>query len=195
MEPQRECKHVTKLVPLLKPRENCLDIPKEVCGRSRTNPRKVQKPIVKKWCYTSLGDRYYYFCIVYFFTLRTVFVPMRSFFVSRCSFQFMKLLFPPFFIFQNRCITRIFFFQDFWKKKLFFQDFWNQLFTQAGFILKTFSKGKKIIFCMEFLKIICLGEFCFLSNVVPKAQAFLSPQTFSFASMTSLVFNIVLPGS
>ena len=126
-----------------------------------------------------------------FFTLRTVFVPMRSFFVSRCSFQFMKLLFPPFFIFQNRCITRIFFFQDFWKKtffsrisgkktffpgflekKLFFQDFWNQLFTQAGFILKTFSKGKKIIFCMEFLKIICLGEFCFLSNVVPKAQAF-----------------------
>ena len=132
-----------------------------------------------------------------FFTLRTVFVPMRSFFVSRCSFQFMKLLFPLFFIFQNRCITRIFFFQDFWKKtffsrisgkklffpgflekKLFFQDFWNQLFTQAGFILKTFSKGKKIIFCMEFLKIICLGEFCFLSNVVPKAQAFFVPSNF-----------------
>merc|ERR1712126_628682 len=28
-----------------------VDIPKEVCSRSRTNPRKVQKPVVKKWCY------------------------------------------------------------------------------------------------------------------------------------------------
>merc|ERR1712198_789016 len=45
------CKHVTKLVPLLKPAEECVDIPKEVCSRSRTNPRKVQKPVVKKWCY------------------------------------------------------------------------------------------------------------------------------------------------
>merc|ERR1712136_129261 len=55
LEPQRECEHVTKLVPLLKPRENCLDIPKEVCSRRRTSPRKVQKPVVKRWCYTSLG--------------------------------------------------------------------------------------------------------------------------------------------
>merc|ERR1712168_926392 len=51
LEPQRICKHVTKLVPLLKPTEECVDIPKEVCSRSRTNPRKVQKPVVKKWCY------------------------------------------------------------------------------------------------------------------------------------------------
>lgn len=51
LEPQRICKHVTKLVPLLKPVEECVDIPKEVCSRSRTNPRKVQKPVVKKWCY------------------------------------------------------------------------------------------------------------------------------------------------
>jgi len=51
LEPQKECKHVTKLVPLLKPAEECVDIPKEVCSRSRTNPRKVQKPVVKKWCY------------------------------------------------------------------------------------------------------------------------------------------------
>merc|ERR1711992_443142 len=43
LEPQRQCKHVTKLVPLLKPAEECVDIPKEVCSRSRTNPRKVQK--------------------------------------------------------------------------------------------------------------------------------------------------------
>ena len=51
LEPQRECKHVTKLVPFLKPAEECVDIPKEVCSRSRKNPRKVQKPVVKKWCY------------------------------------------------------------------------------------------------------------------------------------------------
>ena len=51
LEPQKSCKHVTKLVPQLKPAEECVDIPKEVCNRSRTNPRKVQKPVVKKWCY------------------------------------------------------------------------------------------------------------------------------------------------
>jgi hypothetical protein len=52
LEPQRECKQVTKLVPLLKPTEECVDIPKEVCVRQRTNPRKIQKPVIKKWCYT-----------------------------------------------------------------------------------------------------------------------------------------------
>ena len=51
LEPQRTCKHVTKLVPQLKPHETCVDVPKEVCTRSQTNPRKVKKPIVKKWCY------------------------------------------------------------------------------------------------------------------------------------------------
>ena len=78
----------------------------------------------------------------------------------------------------------------------------NSLFIEAMLLFQLaqafflFFKDKKIIFCMEFLKIICLGEFCFLSNVVTKAQAFfLSPQTFSFASITSLFFNIVLPGS
>jgi len=51
LEPQKTCKHVTKLVPFLKEAQECVDIPKEVCSRSRTNPRKVQKPVVKKWCY------------------------------------------------------------------------------------------------------------------------------------------------
>merc|ERR1712116_79278 len=47
LEPQRTCKHVTKLVPKLEPTEECVDVPKEVCTRSRTNPRKVKKPVVK----------------------------------------------------------------------------------------------------------------------------------------------------
>ena len=29
----------------------CSKWPREVCTRSKTNPRKVQKPVVKKWCY------------------------------------------------------------------------------------------------------------------------------------------------
>jgi len=56
LEPQRECRHVTKLVPFLKPTEECVDIPKEVCSRSRRNPRKVQKPVVKKWCYVPTAE-------------------------------------------------------------------------------------------------------------------------------------------
>ena len=56
LEPQKSCKHVTKLVPLLKPSEECVDIPKEVCSRQRTNPRKVQKPVVKKWCYVPTAE-------------------------------------------------------------------------------------------------------------------------------------------
>jgi len=51
IEPQRVCKHVTKLVPRLSPMEECVDVPKEICSRSLKNPRKVKKPIVKKWCY------------------------------------------------------------------------------------------------------------------------------------------------
>jgi len=51
LEPQRTCQHVTKLVPKLEPTEECVDVPKEVCTRSKTNPRKVKKPVVKKWCY------------------------------------------------------------------------------------------------------------------------------------------------
>ncbi|QQP50679.1 Uncharacterized protein FKW44_011778 [Caligus rogercresseyi] len=46
LEPQKSCKQVTKL--------ECVDIPKEICSRSRKNPRKVKKPVVKKWCYVSL---------------------------------------------------------------------------------------------------------------------------------------------
>merc|ERR1712029_1134591 len=56
LEPRKECKHVTKLLPSLKPRDECVDIPKEVCSRSRTNPRKVKKPVVKKWCYKPTAE-------------------------------------------------------------------------------------------------------------------------------------------
>ena len=51
LNPQKTCKHVTKLVPKLQPSEECVDVPKEVCQRKAT-PRKGPKPVVKKWCYT-----------------------------------------------------------------------------------------------------------------------------------------------
>ena len=51
LDPQVLCKHVTKLVPKLVEVENCFDVPKEICVRSEVNPRKVKKPVIKKWCY------------------------------------------------------------------------------------------------------------------------------------------------
>ena len=66
IEPQKQCKHVTKLVPQLQVSDNitshhlipdlqeveeCVDVPKEICTRSRTNPKKVKKPVIKNWCY------------------------------------------------------------------------------------------------------------------------------------------------
>jgi len=52
MEPIRTCKHVTKLVPRLVASQECVEVPKEICARSKINPRRVQKPAVQKWCYT-----------------------------------------------------------------------------------------------------------------------------------------------
>ena len=52
MEPVTKCSFVSKIVPKLVPRQECTEVPKEVCSRSKTNPRKVKKPIIKKWCYT-----------------------------------------------------------------------------------------------------------------------------------------------
>ena len=53
LEPRIVCQFVTKLVPKLEPSEECVDVPKEVCIRERGNPRKVQRPTVKRWCYVA----------------------------------------------------------------------------------------------------------------------------------------------
>ena len=52
MEPLRTCKHVTKLVPKLEPSQECVDVPKEICARSKVNPKKVKKPSIQKRCFT-----------------------------------------------------------------------------------------------------------------------------------------------
>jgi len=50
--PKKDCKFITKQIPYLKPAEECVDIPKEICVRAKVNPRKTKRPIIKKWCYT-----------------------------------------------------------------------------------------------------------------------------------------------
>ena len=52
LEPVRTCKHITRLVPKLVEVPECIDVPKEICSRSKQNPKKVKKPIIKNWCYT-----------------------------------------------------------------------------------------------------------------------------------------------
>ena len=34
----------------------CVDVPREVCTKSQTKPKKVKKPSIKKWCYTPDAD-------------------------------------------------------------------------------------------------------------------------------------------
>ena len=52
MEPLRTCKHITKLVPKLEAAQDCVDVPKEICARSKVNPKRVKKPSIQKWCFT-----------------------------------------------------------------------------------------------------------------------------------------------
>jgi len=51
LEPVRNCRPITKLVPRLKAREECIDVPLEICVRLNTNPQKVSNPVLKIWCY------------------------------------------------------------------------------------------------------------------------------------------------
>jgi hypothetical protein len=47
---------ITTVIFSLNPKETCVETPKEVCTRSRRNPRRVNRPIIKKWCYTPSSD-------------------------------------------------------------------------------------------------------------------------------------------
>ena len=53
---KRACKSPSywylQLVPGLKSTEECVQVPKEVCGTSRINPRKVERPSIMNWCYS-----------------------------------------------------------------------------------------------------------------------------------------------
>jgi len=50
LNPQKTCHLVTKLVPSLKPREECTTVPKEICNLKFTNPSVEKKPLRTEWC-------------------------------------------------------------------------------------------------------------------------------------------------
>ena len=54
LQPHRTCKFVSKQVPQLSPVDECVEVPKEVCAKSKMNPRIVRKPALKKVCYGKL---------------------------------------------------------------------------------------------------------------------------------------------
>ena len=47
-----DTKYISQLVPGLKRIQECVEVPKEVCGTSRVNPRIVKKPSLMNWCFT-----------------------------------------------------------------------------------------------------------------------------------------------
>jgi len=56
LESFKQCQFVTKLVPHLKDKDECVDIPLEICVRYDTNPRLVNKPVLKVWCYKAKSE-------------------------------------------------------------------------------------------------------------------------------------------
>merc|ERR1711892_755799 len=48
--PQKSCKHVTKLVPSLKPTQECTIVPKEICNMNFSQKKIIQKPLRTEWC-------------------------------------------------------------------------------------------------------------------------------------------------
>lgn len=55
IEPQQECKNVSTLLPMLVWEQQCADVPNEVCSKKRVNPRRQERPIIRKWCEKKRG--------------------------------------------------------------------------------------------------------------------------------------------
>merc|ERR1711931_195095 len=50
LNPQKTCRHVTKLVPKLSPSHECTIVPKETCHLKFSNPEVVEEPLQTVWC-------------------------------------------------------------------------------------------------------------------------------------------------
>lgn len=50
LNPQKTCRLVTKLVPSLKPTQECTTVPQETCNLKFTQPKRTQKPLRTEWC-------------------------------------------------------------------------------------------------------------------------------------------------
>ena len=53
LNPQKTCRFVTKLVPKLKPENQCTIVPKETCTLKFSTPKQVPKPLLTRWCLES----------------------------------------------------------------------------------------------------------------------------------------------
>ena len=53
LNPQKTCRFVTKLVPKLKPENQCTIVPKETCTLKFSTPKQVPKPLLTRWCLDS----------------------------------------------------------------------------------------------------------------------------------------------
>jgi len=50
LNPQKTCRMMTKLVPSLKPKQECTTVPKETCQLKFTQPQITKKPLRTEWC-------------------------------------------------------------------------------------------------------------------------------------------------
>ena len=50
LQPMKTCKFVTKLIPSLKPQEECTKVPSEVCNLEFTQAKKTLVPLRTEWC-------------------------------------------------------------------------------------------------------------------------------------------------
>ena len=48
--PHKTCRHVTKLVPSLKPTRECTIVPKEICNMNFSQKKMTKKPLRTEWC-------------------------------------------------------------------------------------------------------------------------------------------------
>jgi hypothetical protein len=50
MTPHKDCSMETKIIPSLVPKEECVNVPKEICNLVRVNQKVLSNPVIKKWC-------------------------------------------------------------------------------------------------------------------------------------------------
>ena len=55
LNPQKTCRLITKLVPSLRPKQECTTVPKEVCVLKFTQPELRAKPLRTEWCLDEAG--------------------------------------------------------------------------------------------------------------------------------------------
>ncbi|XP_059088680.1 uncharacterized protein LOC131884812 isoform X2 [Tigriopus californicus] len=50
LTPIKVCNPVSKIVPRLELKMECIDVPREICSTVPVEAKKIQRPVIKKWC-------------------------------------------------------------------------------------------------------------------------------------------------